>query len=336
LFVSHAVYGLRVAANMALPGLPLQPDSEVYDVRIRLKDWTALPTTLPASVDFFYASSQDAGGDQSNLRVGVLPGGDYFGFFYNDEVRFVVERQGREVWCDWPENYTLEDACTYLLGPVLGFVLRLRGVTCLHASAVAVNEQAIALVGSPGAGKSTTAAALARRGFSVITDDMVALVEDEESFLVQPGYPRVNLWSDSVHTLFGSDEALPRITATWDKRYLALGDNGFGFASKPLPLGAIYILGAREAASAAPVIDDLGGSNALRELVTNTYVNYLLDRDMRSREFDLLTRLVVRIPIRGVRLPADSFAVFDLAKAIANDARRVMAPNPPDATSKDV
>ena len=333
--VSHVTYGLRVAVNMALPGLPLRLDSDAYDVRIFLKEWNTFPTTFPEPVDILYASPEDAEPGQPNLRVGVLPGGDYFGFFYRDEVRFAVERQGREVWGDWPENYTLEDACTYLLGPVLGFVLRLRGVTCLHASAVAVDGQAIALVGSPGAGKSTIAAALAQCGFSVIADDVVALVSDGKNFQAQPGYPRLNLWSDSVRALFGSDDALPRITPTWDKRYLALGDNGLGFASEPLPLGAIYVLGAREAALKAPVIDDLSGSDALAEFVTNTYVNYLLDRDMRSREFDVLTRLVVRIPIRRVRPPADYSAVFDLSEAIVTDARRVMAHNPVDATSGD-
>jgi hypothetical protein len=313
---------------VALPGLPLRLDSDAYDVRIRLREWVTFPTTFPESFEIRYASPEHAAPGQPNLRVGVLPGGDYFCFFYSDGVRFAVERQGREVWGDWPENYTLEDSCTYLLGPVLGFVLRLRGVTCLHASAVAVDEQAIALVGSPGAGKSTAAAAFAQHGFSVIADDVVALAEDGENFLVQPGYPRLNLWSDSVCALFGSEEALPRITPTWDKRYMALGDNGFGFASKPLPLGAIYVLGPREETLAPPVIDDIAGSYALRQLVSNTYVNYLLDRDMRSREFDVISKLVVRIPIRRVRPPADSSAVLDFSEAIASDARRMMAPDP--------
>ena len=334
MFASHVVYGLRVAANIALPGL-LRSDSDAYDVRISLKDWSTFPILFSEFVEILYASSEDGLPGEPNLRVGVLPGGNYFGFFYRDEVRFAVERQGREIWGDWPENYTLEDACTYLLGPVLGFVLRLRGVTCLHASAVAVDGQAIALVGSPGAGKSTIAAAFAQCGFSIIADDVVALAEDGRNFQVQPGYPRLNLWSDSVRALFGSDEALPRITPTWDKRYLALGDNGLGFTANPLPLGAIYVLGTREGDLTTPVIDDIVGSNALRDLVTNTYVNYLLDREMRSREFDVLTRLVVRMPIRRVRAPADYSAVLGLLEAIAKDARRVMARNPADATSAD-
>jgi hypothetical protein len=332
LFASHEIYGLRIAANMALPGLPLWPDANSFDVQIRLKDWTIFPATPPEPVEIFYTSSDDADG-LPNLRVGLLPGRHYFVFFYSDGVRFAVERQGHEVWGDWPENYTLEDACTYLLGPVLGFVLRLRGMTCLHASAVAVDKHAIALVGFPGAGKSTTAAAFARCGFSVIADDVVALAENGEEFLVQPGYPRVNLWPDSVRALFGSEEALPQITPTWDKRYMALGDNGLGFVTKPLPLGAIYFLGEREPALAAPIVEEFAGSNALAELVANTYVNYLLDRDMRSREFEVLGRVVNGIPIRRVRPQADPSTVLNLCEAIAADARRVLVSTSASATS---
>jgi hypothetical protein len=332
LFVPHVVYGLRVAANTALPGLPVRIDSDAFDVRIQLKDWSSFPATFPESLQIFNTSAHQGVGGQPNLRVGVLPGGDYFAFFYSDGVYFAVERRGRDVWGDWPENYTLEDACTYLLGPVIGFVLRLRGVTCLHASAVAVGEHAIALVGFPGAGKSTTAAAFAQCGFSVIADDVAALADHGENFLVQPGYPRVNLWPDSVCALFGSAEALPRITPTWDKHYLALGTNGLGFEPKPMPLGAIYLLGAREDALAAPIVEEMAGGDALAALVANTYVNYLLDREMRSREFDVLSRVVTEIPIRRVRTPDDPSAVFDLCRAITADARQLTVPTPASAT----
>ena len=323
MFVSYEVYGLRLAANVVVPGLCRLPDSEVFDVRIWLKDWTTFPSAPPRSIETFHSN---AAADDPNLLVDVLPGGDYFAFFYSDGVRFVVARSGREVWADWPETYTLEDACTYLKGPVMGYVLRLRGVVSLHASAVAIDEQAIALVGSPGAGKSTTAAAFAQRGLPVIADDVVALAEEAGIFLVQSGYPRVNLWPDSARALFGSEEALPRITPNWDKRFLSLGENGFGFAAKPLPLRAIYLLGTREESLTAPVTIQVAGSQALAALVANTYVNYLLDRDMRSVEFDLLSRLAATIPIRRVRPPADPSAVSELCEAISADAKRVEMP----------
>lgn len=333
MFVSHVAYGLRLAANVALPGLPLRLDSKVFDVRICLRRWTAFPTSFPESFQILYTSEPGDALGQPSLRVGVLPGGSYLGLFYDDGARFAVERSGCEVWADWPENYTLEDACTYLLGPVMGFVLRLRGLVCLHSSAVAIDSRAIALVGAPGAGKSTTAAAFACSGFPVLSDDVVALADKETQFVAQPGYPRVNLWPDSVRRLFGSEQALPRITPTWDKRYLPLGKNGHRFASCPLPLGAIYILDNRDSGLAAPLIEEVSGSEAFMALAANTYVNYLLDRDMRRTEFDVLGRIVSEIPVRCVRPPDDPSAIVGLCEAIANDAKGIMAAIPANATS---
>jgi hypothetical protein len=207
----------------------------------------------------------------------------------------------------------------------MGFVLRLRGITSLHASAVAVGDFAVALAGCPGAGKSTTAAAFARCGFPVLADDVVALRDHEERFFVEPGYPRLNLWPDSVIALLGSDEASPRITPTWNKRYMALGENGYRFTSEALPLGAIYVLGTREPALLNPVLVDLAGGEAVTTLVANTYVNYLLDRDMRRQEFDVLSRLVARTAIRRIRLPGDPSALPNICQTIAADAERLFA-----------
>jgi len=334
LFASHVVYGLRLRSNVALPGLSAALPSRTYDVQVHLKDWTSFPTTFPESVEVLYASSEDATCEESNLRVAVLPSGNHFGFYYLDGVRFAVDRQGREIWGDWPENYTLEDACTYLIGPVMGFSLRLRGLTSLHASAVAIDNRAIALVGLPSAGKSTTAAAFAQHGFPVIADDVVVLTEEEGKFLVPPGYPRVNLWPDSVQALLGSQEALPQVTPNWEKRYMKLDIGGLSFASKFLPLGAIYLLDTREQKLAAPVFEAVTGGDAVAALVVNSYVNYLLDHNMRSKEFDVLSRVVSRIPIRRVRPKADPAAVFDLCKAIVRDARHEMTPIPLSRTSR--
>ena len=325
----HFVYGLRLAANIALPGLPLQRDSKRPDVRVRLKDGWRFPTALPAVCENLYRGP----GVQPNLRAGMFPGDEYFGFFYGDGARFAVDSRGREVWADWPEKYTLEDACTYLVGPVMGFVLRKRGTVCLHASAVAIGDRAIALVGLPGAGKSTTAAAFACSGLPILSDDVVALADKGDQFLVQLAYPRVNLWPDSVRSLCGSEEALPRITPAWDKCYMPLGKDGHRFASSPLPLGAIYILDNRDAALAAPVVEELFGEQAFMALAANTYVNYLLDHDMRRTEFDVLGRVVSKIPIRRVRPPAEPSTIFKLCEAVAADAKRVLGRVQESATS---
>ena len=315
---------------MALPGLSPQHDFEIPDIQIRLKDRWRFPASASAFSESLYSTPAGMSGV---VRVGVLPGREYFGFFYGDGARFAVGRRGHEVCADWPEDYSLEDACTYLLGPVMGFVLRLRGTVCLHASAVDVDGRAIALVGLPGAGKSTTAAAFASAGFPVLSDDIVALADQGTQFLVQPGYPRVNLWPDSVRRLFGAEDALPRITPTWEKRYLPLEENGHHFASSPLRLGAIYILDSRESSLSAPIIEEVPGKEAFMALVANTYVNYLLNQEMRRTEFDVLGRVVSEIPIRRVHPPAESSAIFNLCEAIAADAKRVMTRAPATAAA---
>jgi hypothetical protein len=327
LSVLHLVYGLRIEVDVPLPGLPVQPGTQAVDVRVRLNDESVIPPATPTSSDkvLYNSSNLDEKG-HTTLQVVMLGGGTSYGFFYSDGARFTVDSMGRNVFAYWPENYTLEDACTYLLGPVIAFALQLRGVTCLHASAIVVDGRAIALFGVAGVGKSTTAAAFALRGYSVLSDDVAVLADLGDRFLVQPGYPRLNLWPDSVRTLFGSEDVLPRITPTWDKRYLALDQNGRRFQSSPLPLGAIYILGEHEAELTAPVIEEVVGSEAIMTLVSNTYVNYLLDRDMRAREFDVLSRLLAGVPVRRVRPAADTSKVFALCESITADATHLALP----------
>ena len=326
----YSVYGLRIASNLPLQGLPIQLIADGMDVEIRLKDGnTVFPPVLasPAS-DLIYVSPNRDEQGQPNLKVGMLDDGKYFGFSYSDGARFAIDREGREIWADWPENYTVEDACTYLIGPVIAFALRLRGVICLHASAIAMDDRAIVLFGLAGAGKSTNAAAFALGGYAVLADDVAVLADLGDHFLVQPGYPRVNLWPDSVRTLFGSEDALPRITPTWEKRFLALNQNGRRFQSTPLPVGAIYILGEREKGLGTPVIEEVVGGEAFMTLVANTYVNYLLDHGMRTREFDVLSRLLATVPVRRVRPTADTREIFAVREAIVADASHLAAHGP--------
>jgi hypothetical protein len=58
---------------------------------------------------------------------------------------------------------------------------------------------------------------------------------------------------------------------------------------------------------------------ALLALVADTYANKILDRQMRSSEFELLGRLVTTIPIRRVHPHQDANRLEDLCKVICED-----------------
>jgi hypothetical protein len=314
-------YGLRLASNMALPGLPhLSGTDGTADIQVLLKE-KGFPVSVSHSPsEPFYVSRARNENGEPVLRATVLAGGGYLALYYVDGAHFILERNGLKVWADWPDELTLEDACTYLFGPVLGLLLHLRGILPLHASAVSIDNQAIALVGPAGAGKSTTAAGFARLGYRVITDDVVALAERGGHFVIPPGYPRVNLWAESVRALFGAEDILPLISSTWDKRFMPL-DPESEFEKSSQQLGAVYVLRNREPGLATPIIEELTRSEAFMSLLGNTYMNHLHDPDMRRREFEVLGRIVSQIPVRAVQPAADLNALLRLCQAIAADVR---------------
>jgi hypothetical protein len=263
-----------------------------------------------------YTSAYTDNAGEPALRIWKVAGDAFLHLVYCDGAQFWMDREGSEVWVHWPDSLTIEDAATYLLGPVLGLLLRLRGVTCLHASAVALGDHAVAFVGSEGAGKSTTAAALAQKGYAVISDDIVALVEREGSFFVHPAYPYLCLWPDSVTAVYGPEKNLPSFSANWDKRLLSLPGNQLRFEEQLLPLGGVFVLGERSPEPGAPFLERPTPSESLLSLVANSYATNLLDTDMRAREFALLGRVLEAVPLRRLRPHEDAARIDHLCKFI--------------------
>lgn len=313
----YSAFGLGLSADRPIPGLVPVDRPASADTRIWFDVVSpALPSGRRQEIRYrsaFIESGRPA------LRVWELAGGGHFRLRYSDGTEFVVDRAGRDVWARWADSSTLEDTATYLLGPVLGFVLRLQGVTCLHASAVAIGNRAIALVGPASSGKSTTAAAFSRLGYPVLADDIVALCEREETVYVQPAYPQLRLWPESVALLYGSADALPRLTPNWDKRFLDLNANGHRFECRPLPLAAVYVLAVRSTDAVAPLVERVRGQDALLTLVANSYVYYLLDADMRGRDFTALGRLAASVPVRRVVPSAEPARLVQLCSRILED-----------------
>ena len=278
-----------------------------------------LDQAMKASRVWFAGPNLDEHGNPT--RVVWLLGDSHFRYLYADGTEFVVDRAGTEVWARWTEDLSLEDTATYLLGPILGFLLRLRGLICLHASAVVVGGSVIGLLGPAGAGKSTTAASFADLGYSVASDDVLALIDRGDHFLVQPAYPRIRLWPESVSALYGAADRLPLLTPTWEKRYLDLTAEGYSFQREPLPLAGIYWLGERRDDASAPSVEPTPASAGMVALVGNSYGNYMLDREMRSREFEVLTRLLTHIPLRRVMPHADIKRLPELCRLILEDSQ---------------
>jgi hypothetical protein len=316
----HSTYGHGCAVDFDWSWCPPARVGQPIDLRIALGGLGRFEDVARAPwVPYRHRPAADPAAPPI-VRVGRGADG-HFRVMYCDGAEFAIDATASEIFGISRSALTLDDLLVYLQGPILGFVLRLRGVTCLHASAASFEGRAFGIMGAGGLGKSTSAAILARMGLPVLTDDVLALVDHGRAFEVQPGLPRVLLWSDSVRALFGDPEALPRIVGTWDKRYLDLTLPGYRFAQQATPLAALYVLGERLAPDAPTQIAALRGAEVVPHLLANTYANDFLDAGQRARELEVLCRLGSHVPVRLVRAPEDRDKAAGVCEAILADFR---------------
>jgi hypothetical protein len=303
------IHGLVIRAGVELPGLP-PADAAVADVELEMVDELAPPPTARPR----YRSGT---ADDPTSRVEIADTADGHTFFrYGDGTMFDVAHRSRPatIRAVVAPGQTLEDLTAYLYGPVLGFVLRAWGRLALHASCVRAGESALLLAGDSGAGKSTTAAALASRGVRVLSDDLTALSTDAGGHpLAWPSFDHLRLWSSSERMILGESGRLERITPTWEKlRFPLAGDD---FAAEPCRVGAIVLLEPRGEQRGA-LVRPVAPAQAVITLATLTYANYLLDTTMRATELAQLGALVRDVPVHSIRASSDPSDIGDLCEAI--------------------
>ena len=129
----------------------------------------------------------------------------------------------------------------FLTSEVLGIALFCRNYFLLHGSAVQTKSGAHVFIGMPGAGKSTTVAAFAKAGFTVLTDDLIALsVSPHVDSAVLPAFPEIKIWEQASQGLHIPTDQL---TASFEgnKKYIWQQPNEF-FPREPVPLQSITIL----------------------------------------------------------------------------------------------
>jgi hypothetical protein len=123
-----------------------------------------------------------------------------------------------------------------LEGAVLAHALAAQDMLALHASAVEIRGEALAIVGPSGAGKSTLAALLCAEGARLVADDALRVDAGNGSAVCFPGSPGLRL-RPAAAELAGKIEAAA-VEETADGRTLVLPARP---AKSPLRLRAVLI-----------------------------------------------------------------------------------------------
>lgn len=304
---SYLVHGILVGSDESLIGVESLPYNAVPSLQIYF--YNSPPSEESNEERYPFFSDPLLTQDGIPVLEAVREPSSYRLRYY-DGTEFLLSDTGTEVWV-LSLGPGFESACAYLLGPVLGFVLRLRGTLCLHATVIGLGESAFAIMGPSGAGKSTLAATFAKAGFPVLSDDVVAISESADKvFLATPSNLRSKLWPDSVAAIYGDIE-LPRLDPECEKRVVNLCPVEFTCAS--LVLRAVFILQERSTDTRAPYVEKMAPAAAMVALASHTYANYLLTPEMRKHEFGALQRLVDSAFVCSVT-PQDGFSKLPILR----------------------
>ncbi|WP_165998188.1 aldolase [Bacillus sp. Cs-700] len=214
----------------------------------------------------------------------------------------------------YPFKSTEEDKIKlYILGTCMGVLLIQREILPLHGSAIAIEGKAYAIVGYSGAGKSTLASEFMKRGYKLLTDDIIpVLITNEGKPTVVPSYPQQKLWIESLRE-FGMNSKQYRPLFDREEKFSVPISNRF--CNTPLPLGGVFEL--VKSAQDGIEIGKITKLNKLQTLSAHTFRNQLISRSEKLEwHFKVISELATNISLYQLRRPTTCFTASDLADQI--------------------
>ncbi len=301
----YELYGFSLRSVLELPELPVAspPAGGSIDVELEL--------TEPGLLGTFAPDPEDS--DPLAQRIEMHADGCDIIWVGDARVRVTA---GRRIRVDAREGVEIEALRAALLGPVWGILLAQRGILPLHASSVDIAGEGVAFAGASGQGKSTMAAALLERGHSLISDDISAIVWDDDGPSILPAFPQQKLEPESLAALGRSAEHLAPVHSRESKRLRPVGGR---FTRERRPFRALIVLADADSES----LQRLGPQAAFLELVRNTYrLEMVQDVLGRVAHMQAIARLVESVPVLRLERPRRLERLSELALRIEQVSHR--------------
>ena len=292
---TYRAYGLTIQVPFACPALTpadAGPAADAVDVVVRER-----PVPGRLSAPRFGEASWDAAPGEFLLR-----GGQRSGRFLVEEGSVLLER-----------NRECDEAvlARHFTDQVLAALLRQRGLLVLHANAVQTPDGVVVIGGESGSGKSTTLAALLRRGCRMLSDDMTALRPGDVPGVIEvvPGAAQIHLTQDAAEGL--GYAVSPAQLQPWRRMKTAVSahDSMTGQAGQ---LRALYVLrpsGGEEVVAAR--VTGGGKFLALQECLYGP-----MFAEEHPALFPLMSAVVAAVPFYRLDRPASRWSVEEVAGAI--------------------
>ena len=220
-FNFYKAYGLNIKSSIRLPGIISK--FKKSDIIIVFDELDSFPLE-----DYIKS-------DYNDLKLQIT--NDITGIFWRDMEICRIQNSNKIIL---NQLSGLKDSFLVLivLGTAIPLILNKRDILILHGSAVNIDDNAIAFIGSEGAGKSTTSHSFIKKGYKLLSDDVlgIKLVNKNIPHVIS-GFPTIKLWPEVIKNMGENPESMPRIQLGIEKRFYSTHKN---FINGSVPLKMIF------------------------------------------------------------------------------------------------
>lgn len=306
----YHLFGTYVESREVLPGIMTASDKlpeHVYKIHQPAPQQTLSSVTLE-----WFHEWMDGNGQ---IWASLAKQNSHYLIRFPTYADFWVLPNGSEINCIPCPDIPRETLNHLFLDQVFPCLLTQGSRMMLHAAAVGINGEAVAFIGETGAGKSTLTSSLCSKGFQLLTDDGLLVIEEGDRFWVVPGYPSVRLWPESLPQVFSGNPPSTDVAHYTEKQRVAAEQAAFPFAMERMPLRRIYLLRPQETDCEQEIaITPLSPRDAFNECFNSIFRLDFRDRAKLREQFTLTGRMVEPTPVFAFSFPHD-FSVLPAVHA---------------------
>lgn len=204
-------------------GLYFESETELYDApELELAGYHVPDVKIRIS-DHFLPEFED-------IRDNTMISSDERIWFRTDIGSFLIE-DGKMIYVSPLNTASKAELSAYIIGWCMCYLFFQRNKLGIHCSALSYKDIAFMISGESGAGKSTTALSMLKRGCGCFSDD-IAFVSSDDGYMIHPSLPLQKMCTDVADSSYNKNELL-YIDERKDK-YALIDKNNFDTIPKPL------------------------------------------------------------------------------------------------------
>lgn len=233
-------------------------------------------------------------------------------FLFRNDIVNIYICEGKDIWLHPNKNSSFHEIRLHVLGTGMGIILHQRGIHPLHGSSIVYQNHAYIFSGSSTSGKSSLAAAFAKKGYKILSDDISVITVNETGiFEVQPGIPHIKIWKD-VQDVLNFPNVKKKVRPQLEKYYIS---HQIEFHDNPVPLEAVIVLNIKR--SEGIEFSKVSGVEKFNSLRDNTFRIRIMDSSGHTEShFHTFSKLANSVELYKIKRASIPLNIKELADFI--------------------